>query len=177
MVWYFTPIWLLAQLTSNTPAFTIGSAAFWLAIAVILCLTELLLAKTLLAKYKLAALIVGAIAGLVGLFLALSVIRDYPLVPTFEWQVAYWMGLSLVSVIWVRPMLLRSKKNVIREATEAKTLTEILPGETGRVLYEGTSWAARSEHEQLTIPSNQKVYVVRREGTTLIVRWNKFFHS
>ncbi|WP_439648944.1 NfeD family protein [Leptolyngbya ohadii] len=44
-----------------------------------------------------------------------------------------------------------------------------MPGQTGRVIYEGNSWQARCEDEGMTIAPNQRVYVVDRRGTTLIV--------
>jgi membrane protein implicated in regulation of membrane protease activity len=50
-----------------------------------------------------------------------------------------------------------------------ETLTEILPGQAGRVLYEGNSWRARCDDDKLSLAPGQKVYVVSREGTTLIV--------
>jgi membrane protein implicated in regulation of membrane protease activity len=84
-------------------------------------------------------------------------------------QIAYLMGLSTACVIWVRPMLLRKKKFTVLDATEAQTLTDILPGQTGQVLYEGCLWQARSDGYQGAIAPNQRVYVMRREGNTLIV--------
>lgn len=60
---------------------------------------------------------------------------------------------------------------------EATTLTEIKPGEVGRVLCEGYSWQARSEDQDQAIAPNQKVYVVRREGTTLFVIPTSIVHS
>jgi len=50
-----------------------------------------------------------------------------------------------------------------------ETLTAIVPGKGGRVLYEGGSWQARNEYEELTIPEGEKVYVIRKQGNTLIV--------
>jgi membrane protein implicated in regulation of membrane protease activity len=37
------------------------------------------------------------------------------------------------------------------------------------VIYEGASWKARNEDDQGAIAPRQKVYVLRREGNTLIV--------
>jgi membrane protein implicated in regulation of membrane protease activity len=42
------------------------------------------------------------------------------------------------------------------------------------VLYEGNSWAARCESSTAPIPTGQKVYVVGRKGTTLIVMPEQF---
>lgn len=63
------------------------------------------------------------------------------------------------------------------DAKEAQTMTEISAGQTGRVLYEGNSWRARCEDELEVIAPNQKVYVVRREGNTLIVVPRNLLHS
>lgn len=68
-----------------------------------------------------------------------------------------------------RRFLPRSRVTILEDAKEAETLTDIPPGDTGRVIYEGNSWRARGEDDQITIRAHQKVIVVRREGTTLIV--------
>jgi len=57
----------------------------------------------------------------------------------------------------------------------AETLTEIPAGKEGRVLYEGNLWARCDDHN-LAIAPNQKVYLVRREGTTLIVLPENLLH-
>lgn len=57
----------------------------------------------------------------------------------------------------------------IKEDDEAVTLTEILPGQAGRVKYEGNSWKARCEDIKIRIPANETVYVLRKQGTTLVV--------
>lgn len=137
---------------------------FWFAIAVILCLTELLLHKKLPSNFK----FVPAIAGVISLLISLFVFSAN-IVPRFNYLIAYWMGLSAASIIWVRPMFLKRTKFSDRDATEAKTMTEILPGKIGRVLYEGSLWQARCDDRTLQVPSNQTVYVLRREGNTLIV--------
>ncbi|TAD93825.1 MAG: NfeD family protein, partial [Oscillatoriales cyanobacterium] len=77
--------------------------------------------------------------------------------------------------IWIRPIFIVRKKFVIPEATEATSISEILSGETGMVIYEGASWKARNEDNQVIAP-RQKVYVLRREGNTLIVVPDKLIH-
>ncbi|TAF37751.1 MAG: NfeD family protein, partial [Oscillatoriales cyanobacterium] len=77
--------------------------------------------------------------------------------------------------IWIRPIFIVRKKFVIPEATEATSISEILSGETGMVIYEGASWKARNEDSQGIAP-RQKVYVLRREGNTLIVVPDKLIH-
>jgi membrane protein implicated in regulation of membrane protease activity len=92
-------------------------------------------------------------------------------------QVALWMLFSVAFVFLSHRLMPKRKVASIQEATEAKTLTEILPGETGRVIYEGNSWPARCDDEKVAIAPQQKVYVVRREGTTLIVMPENMFQS
>jgi len=158
-----TLIYSLAQAT-NQSAFTISPALFWLGSGITLCLTELFLPKTWAKKYKLVPLIMALSAFVVALFIwRYGYLRDPRL------QIAYWMGLSTACVIWIRPMFLKKKKFTVPDATEARTLTEILPGQTGQVLYEGCLWQARTEGYKEAIALNQKVYVVRREGNILIV--------
>lgn len=82
-------------------------------------------------KYKAIAFIMGMIALIMGLR------SSSPLMAVqFKWQVLYWMGLSTISVIWLRPMFIKGKRAIaVPDASEARTLSAILPGEVGRVLY------------------------------------------
>ena len=88
-------------------------------------------------------------------------------------QVTAWLLLSTVLILGSRRFLQpRRRKSKMPDTVLAETLTDIPAGETGRVLYEGNSWRAKCDDEQLSIAPNQRVYVVRREGTTLIVMPN-----
>ncbi|NJR65146.1 MAG: NfeD family protein [Leptolyngbyaceae cyanobacterium CRU_2_3] len=84
-------------------------------------------------------------------------------------QVALWLMLSVLLNVLLKRFIPKQKSRLIEDAKEARTLTEILPGEAGRVIYEGNSWRARCEDEEQAIAPNEKVYVIRRQGTTLIV--------
>jgi len=55
----------------------------------------------------------------------------------------------------------------IQDAIVAETLTEIPAGKQGRVLYEGILGGRNVRIATWRSP-NQKVYVVRREGTTIV---------
>lgn len=157
---------LICSLAKATPlsTFTVSPSLFWFSGAVVFCLIELFLPNTWAKQYKLVPLIMGVSSLIVALF-----IWRYSFLEDLRLQIAYWMGLSTASVIWVRPMLLKGKKFTVPDATKARTVTEILPGETGQVLYEGCLWQARTEGEKEAIAPNQRVYVMRREGNTLIV--------
>lgn len=88
-------------------------------------------------------------------------------------QVGLWVLLSIVLILFSRRFVNRRAAFKL-DATEAETLTEIRPGEVGRVCYEGNSWAARCESSTLDIPAGRRVYVVGRRGTTLIVMPEEF---
>lgn len=151
---------------------TASSSFLWIGGGVTLCLIELFLSRACKKHYKFVPLILGINALIVGIF-----ISPYALFANdSRWQIAYWVGLSTACIIWVRPMLPRRKKFAVPDATEAQILTEILPGQIGQALYEGCLWPARTEGYQGTIAPNQKVYVLRREGNTLIVLPETLFH-
>lgn len=90
-------------------------------------------------------------------------------VPQANLQIVLWMVLSTGFVWLSRRFIPKGRATGIEDAKDAKTLTEIPPGETGRVLYEGNSWQARCVDETLAIAPNQTVLVVGRQGTTLMV--------
>jgi membrane protein implicated in regulation of membrane protease activity len=133
----------------------LGTPFFWLVAGVILCVMEFTLPTAFI------ELTMGISAMIVAVF-ALAV-------PSFGLQVALWLVLSVIFSFLLRRLFPYTKPRQIEDAREAQTLTEIPAGETGRVRYEGNSWQARCDDEQMTIAPNQKVYVIRRQGTTLIV--------
>ncbi len=93
-------------------------------------------------------------------------------------QVLCWLLLSTSLIVLTRKYISpRRRKSKIRDAILAETITEITPGQPGRVLYEGNSWRARCDDDQAFIAPYQRVYVVRREGTTLIVMPENILHS
>ncbi len=135
----------------------------WLVFGSLLCLTELFLPTAFVAFMM--GLSAFAVAG-ISLFL-----------PYLNFQIFLWMVFSTVFVLLSRRLVPKGKARAIEDAKEAKTLTEIPPGETGRVIYEGNSWQARCEDTSAAIPPNQNVIVVGRKGTTLIVVPENLLHS
>jgi len=142
-----------------------STTLIWLIIGTLLCLTEIFLPTAFFALMMgMSALVVALVSQVIlGLWL----------------QVLIWLLLSTSLVLLSRrfmtsPLRRHSK---IRDAITAETLTEILAGETGRVIYEGNSWRARCDDEKLTIAAHERVYVTRREGTTLIVMPENLLHS
>lgn len=135
----------------------------WLLAGTLLCLTELFLPTAFVAfMMGLSAFAVAAVS------LAL---------PYVNLQIFLWLVFSTFFVLATRRFIPKGKARAIEDAKEAKTLTEIPPGETGRVIYEGNSWRARCEDCDAAIPANQNVIVVGRKGTTLIVVPENLLHS
>lgn len=129
-------------------------ALIWLLLGLGLCLIEAIVPTAFIAFVMgISALVVALVAGFI----------------PFNLQIVLWMGLSALLVLLSRRLFGQSKATRTLDDKEAETLTEIAAGQTGRVLYEGNSWAARCEDEELTIAPQQKVYVVGRKGTTLLV--------
>lgn len=136
---------------------------FWLLAGVTLCIME----------FTLPTAFIELTMGISALIVAVFAI----FVPYFAAQVGLWLVLSVLLTILMRRLVPKSKHRAIEDAREAQTLTEIPPGQTGRVLYEGNSWQARCEDDEMVIAPHQKVYVVRRQGTTLIVLPQHLLHG
>ncbi|MBW4516549.1 MAG: NfeD family protein [Timaviella obliquedivisa GSE-PSE-MK23-08B] len=98
-------------------------------------------------------------------------------IPSVGIQVGVWLALSISLTLLLRRFLPKPQNRTIDDSKEARTLTGILPGQTGRVLYEGNSWQGRCADEEMAIAANQKVYVIERRGTTLIVMPENLLHS
>lgn len=128
----------------------------WLIAGSILCLMELVFPTAFVSfMMGISAILVAAIA----LF-----------VPYLPIQVILWLVASVTLIVLSRRFLItRGKIKGLEEEQEAETLTEIPPGQPGRVLYEGNSWRAICADEHQAIAPHQKVYVVKRKGNTLIV--------
>lgn len=142
---------------------SLGTPFFWLIAGIILCLMEVVLPTAFIElTMGISAIIVAILASLL---------------PNFTLQVILWFALSIILTVLLRRLIPHKPHQKIADSQEAQTLTEILPGQAGRVLYEGNSWRARCEDEALTIAPQQKVYVVARHGTTLIVLPAHFLHE
>ncbi|MFB2771068.1 NfeD family protein [Pelatocladus sp. BLCC-F211] len=141
----------------STAMWLSSSTLIWLLVGAGLCLMELFLPTAFV------ALMMGISALVVALLSPVILVKLWL-------QLVVWILLSVL-LIWLcrRLMTPVGSKSKIQDATTAETLTEIPVGKAGRVLYEGNSWRAQCYDEHLAIAPHQKVYVVRREGTTLIV--------
>jgi membrane protein implicated in regulation of membrane protease activity len=133
----------------------LSAPILWLIAGLMLCLLELFVPTAFVElTMGLSALIVGCLAWVM---------------PSLIAQVGLWLVLSIGLILLLRRLLPKSARNRLEHTREAKTLTGIAPGQTGRVIYEGNSWQARCEDERLELAPDQEVYVVGRRGTTLIV--------
>ncbi|NJL91508.1 MAG: NfeD family protein [Coleofasciculaceae cyanobacterium SM2_1_6] len=127
----------------------------WLVAGVILCLMELFF-PTAFVEFMmgLAALLVAVIS---------------LVIPAPGMQIFLWMLLATGLTIFSRRFAPSKRLSQRMDAVEGETITEIAPGKMGRVLYEGNSWRAKCADHNLVIPPHRRVYVVKMEGTTLIV--------
>ena len=129
-------------------------ASLWLIAGVALCLMEAVL-PTAFTELTLgiSAIIVGLLAFVI---------------PQVGIQVALWLILSVLFLVLFRRFMHTKPPRLLEDSREAQALTEIMPGQLGRVIYEGNSWQALSESDRAIAP-NQPVVVIGRRGTTLIV--------
>ncbi|WP_414527139.1 NfeD family protein [Nodularia chucula] len=136
-----------------TPSYTL----IWLLAGSVLCLIELFLPSAFVEFMMGVSALIVALLSLLGL-------------GNLWLQVTAWLLLSTVLILLSRRFLQpRRVESKLKDTVIAETLTAIPAGETGRVLYEGNSWRAECDDELLSIEPHQRVYVVRRQGTTLIV--------
>ncbi|ANV88314.1 MULTISPECIES: NfeD family protein [unclassified Picosynechococcus] len=130
----------------------------WLIIGAVLCSLEFIF-PTAFMEFMLG---LGAVAVAVIVYLIPSLNPNI--------QIFLWLLFSTIAIVSSRRFFTpKTSIRTLSDAADAETLTAIAPGEAGRVLYEGNSWRARCADETVTIDPHQTVYVLRREGTTLIV--------
>ncbi|CAN5768709.1 NfeD family protein [soil metagenome] len=132
-----------------------NAALLWVIIGAVLCAMEILLPTAFIESA------LGVSAFIVALLTTV--------VPSLNYQIALWMVLSVV-IFWALKRFIPNRTAPsLRDATEARTTTAIPPGQSGRVIYEGNSWQARCSDDQVAIDPDQEVFVVERQGNTLIV--------
>jgi membrane protein implicated in regulation of membrane protease activity len=83
-------------------------------------------------------------------------------------QMLLWGVLSLVLASFMRSLMPKAAKTLEHD-TEAWVRATIPVDGVGRVLYEGSLWQARCQVQDVAITPQQRVYVVGREGNTLLV--------
>jgi membrane protein implicated in regulation of membrane protease activity len=98
----------------------------------------------------------------------------YLLHPAIGIQFLIFSITSVLSLIWLRTMLLNKLQNTKNNADPdeefvgklGSCIETIEPGKDGKVEFKGTSWKATSN---FTIHSNTKVKIINKSGLTLIV--------
>ena len=128
----------------------------WLIIGMALCVIELLI--------PLPTFLIAGATGIAAIFVAAIAL----ILPIPALQILVWMLISGLLVRFSRRFIPRDSHQ-LKEASEGFTLTEISAGQTGRVQHEGVSWKAKCDDPQIEIAAQQKVIVLRRQGTMLIV--------
>lgn len=133
-------------------------AVIWLVAGIALCAVELVLPTAFVAA------VMGFSALAVGLLVAIA---PLPFPPAL--QVLLWMAISGLLVWFSRRWVRQSRRRTARETLEAETIAEIPAGRAGRVRYEGVSWRAKCSDDTRAIAAEEPVYVVGRQGNTLLV--------
>ena len=128
---------------------------FWLVAGCTLCVMELVI-PTAFGEFTL---------GLSALVVALAAL----VIPQLALQIALFLVVSVAITLLARRVMPRQRARSIDDAAQGTTLTAILPGQIGRILYEGSSWQARCDDPEVAIALNEPVYIVSRKGNTLLV--------
>ena len=140
----------------------------WLLVGVTLCVVELLV--------PLPTFMIAGALGLAALVTAAIAL----ILPIPALQILAWMLISGVLAMYSRRFIPKDSRQ-LQEANEGITIAEIPAGKSGRVQHEGVSWKAICDDPNLAIAEGQRVIVLRRQGTTLVVvpeSWvNQIRHS
>lgn len=134
----------------------VNPVLLWLIVGSMLCLMELVFPTAFVAfMMGVSAIIVASLA---------LVITNHNIL------IVIWMICSILLITLTKKFIMpKNKKSILQESEEAETLTSIDSGKAGRVLYEGNSWRAMCEDENISIAPHEKVYIVSRKGNTLFV--------
>ncbi|MGB3614519.1 MAG: NfeD family protein [Elainellaceae cyanobacterium] len=90
-------------------------------------------------------------------------------IPQLPLQIALFLVMSVAITLLARRVMPRQRARSIEDAAQGTILAPILPGQSGRILYEGSSWQARCDDPELAIALHEPVYIVSRKGNTLLV--------
>lgn len=134
----------------------VNPTLFWIVVGGILCSMEFVFPTAFVSfMMGIAALLVA----IVSLF-----------VPQYTLLMGLWLIFATsLTIISRRLFTPKRKLSITGDDSEATTIGGIPAGTVGRVLYEGNSWRAKCADETRDIAPNEAVFVVRRQGNTLIV--------
>ena len=135
----------------------------WIVVGIALCIVEFFFPTAFVVLMMgFAALVVAGVS----LFISNAV-----------FLVGLWLILSTLFTILSRKLLTpRPKSQYLGDDKEATILTEIAPGKTGRVLYEGNSWRAKAADPSIAIAYDEIVHIVEIQGNTLIVLPKNYYY-
>ncbi len=134
----------------------VNPTIFWIIVGGILCSMEFIFPTAFVSfMMGVAALLVAVVS----LFL-----------PQYILLVGLWLLFSTALTFLSRRMFTPKRKiSITGDDLEATAISGIPAGSAGRVLYEGNSWRAKCADETRDIAPNEPVYIVRKQGNTLIV--------
>ena len=134
----------------------INPTLFWIIAGSILCLMEFVFPTAFVSFMMGIAAFLVAVVSLI--------------LPQYTLLMGLWLifatGLTILSRRFFTP---KRKISITGDDQEATAIGGIPAGSSGRVLYEGNSWRAKCADESRDIAPNEPVYVVRKQGNTLII--------
>ncbi len=136
------------QWISTQPAYMV-----WLLLGLMLLATSTIALEPIVAAIGIAA-IVTAIAALT--------------VPSVAIQLLIWGLLSVAMAMLLRSFVPKQSQD-LSPPSEGQVSATIPRGGVGEVSYEGSYWSARCQVSDVTLTAGETVYVVGRQGNTLIV--------
>ena len=90
--------------------------------------------------------------------------------PQYTLLMGLWLLFSTGLILLSRRLFTPKRRlSITGDDFEATAIAGIPAGSAGRVLYEGNSWRAKCADETRDIAPNEPVYVVSKQGNTLIV--------
>jgi len=131
---------------------------FWVIVTVagILCSLELIFPTAF----------VSFMMGIAALLVAIASM----FLPQYHLLIGLWLLLSTALTLLSRRLFTPKRKlSITGDDSEAIAISGIPAGRAGRVLYEGNSWQAKCADETRDIAPNEAVYVIQKQGNTLIV--------
>ncbi len=125
----------------------------WVLVGVLLLAVTLLVFEPTIVALGVAAMITGVAA---------FTVRDFGL------QLLLWGVLSICLSAVLRAFVPRESRD-LRPPSKAEVSISIPAGGEGEVTYEGTFWSARCQVSDVAIAAGSRVFVLGRQGNTLIV--------
>ena len=134
----------------------VNPTLFWVIVGGVLCSMELIFPTAF----------VSFMMGIAALLVAIASL----FFPQYTLLTGLWLLFSTVLIILSRRLFTPKRRSSITgDDSEATAIGGIPAGSAGRVLYEGNSWRAICADKTRDIAPSEPVYVVRKQGNTLIV--------